>query len=53
MMQGRFEEALPWFNKAVEHESVSAQQNIDFIKAELKSEAEKKAEIEEYLKKFE
>ena len=53
MMQGRFEEALPWFRKAVENNTASAQNNIDLINAELAYEAQKKAEIEEYLKRFE
>jgi len=53
MMQGRFEEALPWFEKAVESNTASAQENIDRINAELEYEAQKKAEIEEYLKRFE
>lgn len=53
MMQGRFEEALPWLQKAVENNTPSAQKNIDLINAELEYESRKKAEIEEYLKKFE
>lgn len=53
MMQGRFEEALPWLKKAVENNTVSAQENIDLINAELEYEAKKKAEIEAYLKRFE
>lgn len=53
MMQGRFEEALPWLQKAVESNTASAQKNIDMINAELEYEAQKKAEIEEYLKRFE
>jgi len=53
MMQGRFEEALPWLEKAVENNTASAQKNIDLINAEFEYEAQKKAEIEEYLKKFE
>lgn len=53
MMQGRFEEALPWLQKAVENNTASAQENIDLINAELEYEAAKKAEIEEYLKRFE
>lgn len=53
MMQGRFEEALPWFQKAVESNTAVAQDNIDLINAELEYEAMKKAEIEEYLKRFE
>lgn len=53
MMQGRFEEALPWLQKAVESNTASAQENINLINAELEYEAQKKAEIEEYLKRFE
>ena len=53
MMQGRFEEALPWLQKAVESNTASAQENIELINAELEYEARKKAEIEDYLKKFE
>ena len=53
MMQGRFEEALPWLEKAVENNTASAQENIDLINAELEYEAKKKAEIEAYLKRFE
>ena len=53
MMQGKFEEALPWFRKAVENNTASAQENIEIINAELEHEARKKAEIEEYLKRFE
>ena len=53
MMQGQFEEALPWLHKAVESNTASAQKNIDLINAELEYEARKKAEIEEYLKRFE
>lgn len=53
MMQGRFEEALPWLQKAVESNTASAQENIDRINEELAYEARKKAEIEEYLKRFE
>lgn len=53
MMQGRFEDALPWLQKAVESNTASAQENIDLINAELEYEAQKKAEIEEYLKRFE
>ena len=53
MMQGLFEEALPWFEKAKENGSDSAAQNIEAIKAELEYEAEQKKLIEEYLKKYE
>ena len=53
MMQGKFEEALPWFEKAVESNTASALKNIEQINAEYEYEAQKRAEIEEYLKKFE
>ena len=53
MMQGEFEKALPWFEKALENESKEAQVNIDAIKAELKYEEIKRKEREDYLKKFE
>lgn len=53
MMQGKFEEALPWFEKAVESNTASALRNIEQINTELEYEAQKRAEIEEYLKKFE
>lgn len=53
MMQGLFEEALPWLEKAVEANTPSAQANIDVIKAELEAEAKNKAEIEAFLKKYE
>lgn len=53
MMQGKFEEALPWLQKAVESNTATAQENIDLINAEFEYEAQKKAEIEEYLKRFE
>lgn len=53
MMQGQFEEAMPWFEKAVEGNSPSAQANIDAINAEYKYEAEQRQAIEDYLKKYE
>ena len=53
MMQGRFEEAMPWFEKALEGNCPSSQKNIDAIKAEYDYEAQQKKEIEEYLKKYE
>ena len=53
MMQGRFEEALPWLNKAIEHDFRDAQKNIDTINAEIAYEQLKKREREEYLKRFE
>lgn len=53
MMQGRFEEAMPWLEKALEGNCPSAQQNIDAIDAEYDFEASQKKAIEEYLKKYE
>lgn len=53
MMQGEFEEAMPWFEKALEGNCPSAQKNIDAINAEFEFEAQKRREIEEYLKKYE
>ena len=53
MMQGEFEKALPWFEKALQNEFKEAQTNIDSINAELKYEQLKRQEREEYLKRFE
>ena len=53
MMQGQFEEAMPWFEKALEGNCPTAQQNIDAINAEYQYEAEQRAAIEEYLSKYE
>ena len=52
MMQGRFEEAMPWLEKALEGNCPSAQKNIDAIKAEWEYEALRRKEIEEYLNKY-
>ena len=52
MMQGRFEEAMPWLEKALEGNSPSAQKKIDAIKAEWEYEALMRKEIEEYLNKY-
>lgn len=53
MMQHKFEEAMPWFEKALEGNCPSAQQNIDAINAEYDYEREQREQIEQYLKKFE
>lgn len=53
MMQGNFEEAMKWFEKALDGNCPSAQKNIDAINAEYEYEAGQKAAIEEYLKKYE
>jgi tetratricopeptide (TPR) repeat protein len=53
MMQGKFEEAMPWFEKALEYDHPEAQNNIDAINAEYRYENDQKTAIEEYLKKFE
>ena len=52
MMQKKFEEALPWLEKALETGCPSAQKNIDAINAEYAHEAQQKNEIEEYLNKY-
>lgn len=53
MMQGEFEKAVPWFDKALQNDFRDAQKNIDAIKAELQYEQMKRKEREEYLKRFE
>lgn len=53
MMQGEFEKAMPWFEKALETNTPAAQKNIDAINAEYEYEALQKQLLEEYLKKYE
>lgn len=53
MMQKKFEEAMPWLQKALEEGCPSAQMNIDSINAEYQWEEQQRKEIEEYLKKYE
>lgn len=53
MMQGEFEKAMPWFEKALEGNCPSAQQNIDAVNAEYEYEKQQKNALEEYLKKYE
>ena len=53
MMQFKFEEAMPWLQKALEYGCQTAQKNIDAINAAYASEAQQRKEIEEYLKKYE
>ena len=52
MMQGKFEEAMPWFEKALAAGCLSAQKNIEAINAEYEYEAKQQKIIEEYLKKY-
>lgn len=52
MMQKKFEQALPWFEKALATGCPSAQKNIDAINAEYVHEAQQQKEIEEYLNKY-
>ena len=52
MMQGKFEEAMPWFEKALEN-STCAQKNIDAINAEYEYEEQQRKAVEEYLKQYE
>ena len=53
MMQHKFEEAEPWFRKAMEVGSESAQKNMEILAAEYSWEEQQRKEIEEYLKKYE
>lgn len=53
MMRGRFEEAIPWFRKAVEGGCEAAGENLQAIEAEYAYEAKQRKIIEEYLKRFE
>lgn len=54
MLQGRFEEAMPWFERAVsEMESAQAEQNMAAIKREYEYETQQREEREAYLKKYE
>ena len=52
MMQKKFEEALPWLEKALLGNCPSAEKNIEAINAELDHEARQRKEIEEYLNKY-
>ena len=52
-LQGRYEEALTWFEKAVEVYPKEAKSNMEAIKAELEFERQQAAAHEEYMKKFE
>ena len=52
MMQKKFEEALPWLEKALQGNCPSAEKNIGAIKTELDREARQRKEIEEYLNKY-
>lgn len=54
MLQGRFEEAMPWFERAVsEMESAQAEQNMAAIRGEYEYEKRQREEREAYLKKYE
>jgi hypothetical protein len=53
MMQLKFEEAMPWLQKALEYGCLTAQKNINAINAAYASESQQRMEIEEYLKKYE
>ena len=52
MMQKKFEQAMPWFEKALATGCPSAQKNVDAINAEYAHEAQQQKEIEEYLNKY-
>jgi Tfp pilus assembly protein PilF len=53
MMQGRFEDAMPWFEKAMKNGCQAAEKNIEAINAEYEYEAQQQKIIDEYLKKYE
>lgn len=53
MMQLKFEEAMPWLEKALDANSPSALANIDAINAEYEYEQQQREEMEAYLKQFE
>ena len=53
MMQLKFEEAMPWFEKALSGNCPSAQSNIDAINAEYEFEKEQKEIRDNYLKQYE
>lgn len=53
MMQGKFEEAMPWFEKAMKNGCGAAEKNIDAINAEYAYESQQQKIIDEYLKKYE
>lgn len=53
MMQGKFEEAMPWFEKALEEDCPSAQKNMDAVNAEYEYEQQQRLAHEEYMKKYE
>ena len=53
MLQGKFEEAMPWFEKAIEINPQQAKANMDAINAEYKYEEEQRQAREEYLKRYE
>ena len=53
MMQKKFEEAIPWFEKAQTAGCEAAKKNIETINAEYEYEDQQRKEIEEYLKKYE
>ncbi len=53
MLQGKFEEAMPWFEKALDVNPKQAEANMDAIKAEYEYEKQQRLALEEYLKKYE
>ena len=52
MMQKKFEEAMPWLQKALESGCLAAQKNVAAIEAEYLYEEQQRREIEKYLNKF-
>lgn len=52
MMQLKFEEAMEWFNKAVEGNCPEAQKNIGAIEAEYEYERQQRIQLENYLNQY-
>ena len=53
MLQGKFEEAMPWLEKALDVYPEQARANIEAINAEYEYEQQQMQAREEYLKKYE
>lgn len=53
MMQLKFEEAMPWFERAIAGNCPSAQSNIDAINKEYDYEQKEREKLETYMKRYE
>ena len=52
MMQLKFEEAMEWFNKAIEGNCPEAHQNIGAIRDEYDYERQQRIQLENYLNQY-